>query len=186
MDEKFVGNEGYDPDAMLGIDSAAKSLSKGVKKALKKKNTQEDGEEKKAPQKRITEIKVSHITKEEIERKRNGQTDQIGPSEDKSKTDNTNEKTNNDNPVVDSENGEIIENKGVEEKNSEKSQPQKKKPENKGNTKNKNEKENKNENKKPKGNTAPKKSKPKLSETAKEVDLEEFSSSGAINEAEEL
>ncbi len=68
MDEKFVGNEGYDPDKMLGINSSKGPIKKSVKSAFVRKD--EEREETKKPQKVISEIKVSHITKEDIEKKR--------------------------------------------------------------------------------------------------------------------
>lgn len=69
LDEKFVGNEGYDPDKMLGIDSPASTIKKNMKNVLRKKT--ESHEEDKVHQKKISEIKVSHISREDIERKRN-------------------------------------------------------------------------------------------------------------------
>ena len=78
LDEKFVGNEGYDPDKMLGINSSASSIKKSVKNAFVRKN--EDPADKEKSQKTITEIKVSHITREDIEKKKNS-TAQIELSE---------------------------------------------------------------------------------------------------------
>ena len=135
LDEKFIGNEGYDPDKMLGINSSTSSIKKSVKNAFVRKN--EDPEENKRPQKTITEIKVSHITKEDIEKKRNS-TAQIELS------------------------GKTSEEKNKEEVR----QPVQRKKQ---------------------VQNPKQKSKPKLAEMVKEVNVEDYlSSSAAINDAEEL
>ena len=74
-DDKFIGNDGYDPDAMLGLDSPTRSLKKGIKKSIKAlgnkgKETENPSEEKKEKQKRITEIKVNMITEEDVKKRR--------------------------------------------------------------------------------------------------------------------
>ena len=170
MDEKFVGNDDYDPDQMLGIDKPSKTIKKGVTKALKKKkgNEETDGEknEEKKPKKKVTEIKVTHLTKEEIEKRKN-KTVQSEPPEDEDK---------------DAEN---INEEKESKREDKKQKPPKKKKE--GTAKNSDKKKDTPSKPKAPPKQTNKKPRPKLSEMAQEVDVDEYmSASGAINDAEEL
>ena len=177
MDEKFEGNDDYDPDQMLGVDSATKSIKKGVVKAFRKKKEEPENEnqEEKKPKKRITEIKVAHLTKEEIEKRKNKTVQNEPPESD-----------DTDIPDdVDEETGEVIEDAANEPEKREERKP-KPKPQSKPRPKQEDEK--KPSNPKPQNKTGQKKKpKPKLSETAQEVNVEEYlAASGAINDAEEM
>ncbi len=192
MDDKFVGNDGYDPDAMLGIDSASKKVAKNVAKAFSKKKTNDDNGEEPQKTKKVTEIKVAHISKEEIEQKKN-MTAQIGPS-DEDEEDNKNIVTDEDGVTFDKDTGEILVQEDVEKKEPEEKTENKKGKKkvnkenkvNKGNEQQGNKQENKTNKEKNKKPSSSQKT-PKLSETATEVNVDEYlSSSDVINEAEDL
>ena len=208
LDDKFIGNDGYDPDAMLGIDKGTRKVAKGLKKKVAKaikKQPEETIIEK--PSKKITEIKVATLTRDEIEKRRQNkgkkQEGQNDPRE-LEETENINEGSATEKIVNETiENDSISENeqaeinrinemmqkmtKQVEEdmkrkrnsKGAEYSKIDKKIAKNSSKDQ-KTEIRNTQANKKPKD-------RPKLSETAKEVDISQYlSASRAINDAEDL
>ena len=197
-DEKFVGNEGYDPDAMLGVDSPGKTIGKSIKKTLKKRSKKtSEGEEAPKKPKKIESITVKSLSKEELEeiKKKRKMRAQNEPSEEADANEYEGE------VIYDSETGDVInaETGEVIEQGSKK--PKKKPPENKKKEADTSKKpvkkkpgvqpkevtsEKKDAPKMPE-KQAPKKQKPKFSEKAKEVKVSEFlAASGAINEAEDM
>ena len=70
-DDKLEIDEDYDPDAMLGVDSASKKATKKLKKVIKKKiKKDETGEKPKKKVEKIDKLVVRKITQEEIEERK--------------------------------------------------------------------------------------------------------------------